>query len=235
MGQSSSKIEDGKVYFYPDPNFQGNPLVVDRSMTIPEVNGNSGIGANQLSSLSIPSGFEVFLFRQPRFMGEYRHFRGPTRIPKLEDSHFDDATSSVIVARSVVGASEIGTDEVALYFAGRGGVEGLVLKAPFDINNITRLGIPNNALQEVKVGDGLTLSLYDKHNFNGDNELIRGPYSGDLKSLNGRASSIRATLNEKKLQEVSTNFNLSSSVITWLVILLILILLIWVFFSFRRK
>lgn len=235
MGQSSSKIEDGKVYFFPDPNFQGNPLVVDRPMTIPEVNGNSGIGANQLSSLSIPAGFEVFLFRQPRFMGEHRHFRGPTRIPKLEDSHFDDATSSVIVARSVVGSSEVGSDEVALYFAGRGGVEGLLLKAPFDVSNITRLGIPNNALQEVKIGDGLTLSVHDKHNFNGDNESIRGPYSGDLKSLKGRASSVRASLNEKKLQELSPNFSLSSSVVTWLAILLILILLIWVFFSFRRN
>lgn len=229
MGQSISGITDNYIYFFPDQNYKGTPFVVSNPITLSNVSGTES-AIDKISSLIVPSGFEVFLFRHPDFEGDYRQFRGPVSLPNLDVNQFDEGISSLIVAK-LANDMDIPSDkQLTLTYPGRIGNETLLLEAPFEINNVTKLGIPNNSLAQVKLGSAVSLSAYDNENFLGDHEAFNGPYSGGLNTLIGKASSLRARIKPmKNLQVQNKQINP-----LWIILLLVIILLI-VYFLIIKK
>lgn len=227
MGQDSSKIEEGKVYLFPHSDFKGSPLVVDQPISLSKM----GKKEDYLSSLILPSGFSAFLFRQSAFVNKAQHLRGPDRFSQLESSF--DAIASAIIAQSISTPILVKNNQIALYFSGSKGIEGLLLEAPVNLQKISDLGIPNNALQKIQLGRDVCVSLYPQENYSGEKESISGPSSKDLL---GRISSLQSQVQEKDPPELihPVLHQLLASWGIWIAIFIILILLIWLYFSYQQ-
>lgn len=82
---------------YGDCGFSDTPILLDLGRYNTAMLQTLGIGNDKLSSLRIPTGYEVIVYEQKDFGGTSKSFRGPMEINCLKDYRFNDITSSIVV------------------------------------------------------------------------------------------------------------------------------------------
>lgn len=230
MGVGSSQLAEEKVHLYDEPNFKGNVTSTTEPLSIHNTK-QRGL-ASTVGSLVVPSGCEVHLYRDSNYKGNHRYFRGPARIPRHDNEGF---TTSMIVTKHVGPNDEPKANQAILYYNGRSGLEGILVEAPLEVANISKLGIPNNALSQIKLGAGTSLTVYDDYRYDGASATFNGPFSGDLGGMNGKTGSLKLSLtNNKSLQESVNNRPLTSYWWFWLLLIIIILILIWVLLREKR-
>lgn len=96
-----------KVTIYEDVDFKGNRKELDEG----EYNiYDLGIGDNKLSSLTVPAGMKAIVYEYEDFRGRSKTFTSNVkdlRKVKVEGKSFNDATSSIRIARILMTAGQI--------------------------------------------------------------------------------------------------------------------------------
>ncbi len=232
MGQTLS-IEPKYVQLYSKTGFQGMVHEISDPVSIPQV-ALKGIPDNDISSLMVPSGYEVRLYADNDFNGDYRVYRGPAQVPQLKNANFDDVTSSLIVVKLVSDDADPEKDQAVLTYSGRNGTESVLVTTPLNISNVTRFGMTNNSMSKVKLASETALSVYSNKDYQGENEKFTGQYSGSLGGLTNKVSSFTLTTPiEKKFQITPATIQQSfvSNWGFWLAILIVGVLLLWLFWG----
>ena len=245
MGVSESKLEKNVVTFYTGKNFTGSSMMLSDATSLPNLQN-----AN-FSSLKIPSNFDIILFTNPYYEGEYRIFRGPTEISNLNELNpinsinllESNKIGSLVIIENVDEKRKPDSQEAILTFRGRSGPESVLLKGPLNIPNIVQLGLPNNALISTKLGPNVILTAYDGANYTG--EKIQVPSTGlmgtgdgrsiSLQQLADRTSSFRLSLTD----DLPSNNNLNTySMWRWILFalfVLIFLFLLYLLFKSNNK
>lgn len=233
MGQNNTKLPNQAI-FHPQPNFQGSPsnVTVPGSIpnlqSVPSENGSSVDMTSHLSSLSIPCNAEMYLFSQPHYQGEaFKVIRGPRDI--LNSRNIRDQTQSLILKQRAFASSTPNDDQVLISYLGRNGLESDLFQGPLDVKNVLNVGIPNDSISTVKVGQDMLLTLYEGPNLTGDYVTLTGPYMGGTETLENRVSSF--SISPKRQVSMAQSFqetNPSSAWIwiLWLVIIAIIIIVL---------
>lgn len=156
---------------YQHSNYQGKskPLLPGKY----DVN-DLAIGNDTLSSLKVPNGWTVTLYRHHHFTGDTRVFKSNT---PFVGADFNDQTSSIVV------------EDCAYIFehAQYKGASQALRRGKYDTGALT---IGNDKLSSLKVPSGWKVTLFRHHHFTGDKKVFTGntPYVGD--AFNDQTSSI---------------------------------------------
>lgn len=132
------------------------------------------IGGDMLSSLRVPAGWRVSLYRDPAFQGPSVHFTADC--DDLRTLGWNDTASSVIVEAEPLG-------RVVLY--GDPGYKGTTQVLGPGRHNTDTLasGVGDNRINSVKVPPGFTVALYKDADFLGTPRVLKADCSdlGDFK------------------------------------------------------
>lgn len=134
------------------------------------------IGNDTLSSLRVPTGWTVTLYRDHRFEGMSRVF---TTSASFVGSVFNDQTSSIVVS-----------DKPSVIIFEEPGYKGFsqsLLAGRYDLSDIS---IGNDALSSLKVPDGWRVTLYTNYNFSGEEKVFSANTSFVGSQFNDQTSSI---------------------------------------------
>ncbi len=97
-----------KVTIYEDVDFKGNRKELDEGEY--NIYDLLGIGDNKLSSLTVPAGMKAIVYEYEDFRGRSKTFTSNVkdlRKVKVEGKSFNDATSSIRIARILMTAGQI--------------------------------------------------------------------------------------------------------------------------------
>lgn len=183
-----------------------------------------------IASMVVPAGYEAHLFRDSNFRSGHRYFRGPTQVDQLPTP-----ASSAIITKTATNNDEPGTNEAIIYHPGRNGLEGVILAAPLDVANVSKIGIPNNSIAQIKLGSNATLTGYDNYRFDGTQASFTGPYTGGLGVLDKKVSSFKLGQRETKTFQEITPVTAATSFLSnwgfWIVLIILILLLLWLWQS----
>lgn len=214
------------MHIFENPDFKGDPNTTTDPISVQNVK-QRGLPTS-VGSIVVPDDCEVHLFRDTNYKGNHRYFRGPAHIRKTD--HGSEMTSSLIVTRHASSNDEPKAKEAILYFNGRNGLEGVRIETPLEIVNVSKLGIPNNAVTQVKIGTDSKFVVFDNYNYEGASSTLAGPYTGGLGDLDKKVSSfkLQTKIDGKNMQEVSPiGSSVSNNVWIGILLLIIIILLAW--------
>lgn len=100
-----------KVTIYKDVDFKGNRKELDEGeYNIYDLGIGDNIGDNKLSSLTVPAGIKVIVYEYEDFRGRSKTFTSNVkdlRKVKIEGKSFNDATSSIRIAKIRMTAGQI--------------------------------------------------------------------------------------------------------------------------------
>jgi hypothetical protein len=134
------------------------------------------IGNDTLSSLKVPTGWTVTLYRHHNFTGDEKVFTTDT--PYVGDD-FNDQTSSIVV-----------DDFLSVIIYQHADYQGNYQKLTSGRFRLSSISIGNDTLSSLKVPTGWRVTLYRHDNFTGDEKVFTTdtPYVGD--DFNDQTSSI---------------------------------------------
>ncbi len=138
------------------------------------------VGNDALSSLRIPSGWSVTLYKNSGFSGTSLTLTSDT--VSLEDLSFNDAASSITVTGPSASFPVIYKD---------GNYAGSSQTLRPGVYSASDLTIGNDALSSVSVPSGWSVTLYTDNNFGGSSVTYTS--SSSLVSINDKTSSIKVS------------------------------------------
>ncbi len=151
-----------------------------------------GIGNDQLSSIRIPNGFRVTLYRDDNFRGQSITL---TADDDCFTTNWNDNVSSIKVERIGGGwgnNNNYGDYEVVLFKDADFSGESIAIQ-PGSYRKIEDAGFPNDALSSIKVPRGYTVILYEDSDFRGRSVTVTS--SNARISFNDVVSSIKVIRN----------------------------------------
>lgn len=132
-----------------------------------------GIPQDSISAVDVPRGLTVTLYEDDLFRGRYGTLKRSD--PCLTNDRFDDVVSSISIRETfevttpgLVAKEPRSNAGVTVYtecnFKGRSAVLG---EGDYNLAQLKKLGIINNAISSLKVADGYSVTLYE-------NDFLRG-------------------------------------------------------------
>lgn len=186
---------------------------------------DAGISNNDISSLKVPRGFTATLYTNDFFRG--KSIVVGENDSCLRDNGIDEQISSVIVrlderaAASVSSnqssnSSEVPTEVVAYSECGYFGLEATLPPGEYRVEDLQKLGMPNNAISSIKVPPGYAVAIYENDFYRGAGKVLEASDKcliGD--QLNDKISSIVVEApvagNQQNVPASSSQSNASSS------------------------
>jgi uncharacterized protein with FMN-binding domain len=139
------------------------------------------IGNDALSSIRVPSGWSVRLYKDSNYGGSYIDLTGDDT--DLSDKSFDNAASSIVVT---------GTSDTSPVVYKDGSYSGTSQTLHPGLYNVSDLTVGNDAVSSLTVPSGWTVTLYEDSNFSGGTVSFTSNVSAlSSYSWNDKASSIR--------------------------------------------
>lgn len=166
---------------YSDDGFRGRSLTI--SQDVSDLH-RLGMG-DDASSVCVPFGWRVILYRDSDYRGSYLELRGPTEIADLKrdrpnGSDWGDEISSVRVYRPSRRGGRYTDCRVPTLF-GDDDFDGRAVTVDRSIPDLHRLGVGDQA-SSICVPSGWVIIVYEDTNYRGQSLEIRGPDSvADLK------------------------------------------------------
>ncbi len=143
---------------------------------------DAGINNNDISSLKVPRGFKATLYANDFFRG--KSVVVDENDSCLRDNGIDEQVSSVIIRREGAaatstastnqssGADEVPTEVVAYSECGFFGLEATLPAGEYKVEDLQKLGMPNNAISSLKVPPGYTVAIYENDFFRGAGKVL---------------------------------------------------------------
>lgn len=162
---------------------------------------DAGISNNDISSLKVPRGFTATLYTNDFFRG--KSIVMSENDSCLRDNGIDEQISSVIVRladRAAADAAsssqssntnEVPTEVVAYSECGYFGLEATLPPGEYRVEDLQKLGMPNNAISSIKVPPGYAVAIYENDFYRGAGKVLEASDKcliGD--QLNDKISSI---------------------------------------------
>lgn len=171
------------VVVYQDYDGTGNSQELYEG-TYDMVELDRGVGSDQISSITVPSGYVVTIYTD-------QAFRGPIRVltqscMNLSEIGMNDTISSLTVrampSESVVSAYDNGDYQ--------GNVSHL-LPGEYDVD-VLQQGVGNDKISSLKIASGYRVTLFNDYQFGGDTRVVTAQETSNLKSIgfNDATSSI---------------------------------------------
>jgi len=163
------------VAIYPDADFRGREQVLaPGKYDLASIK----IGNDRLSSLRVPSGWSVTLYRDAGFSGPSMTFTSDTR---YVGDGYNDWTSSIIVQSATASGVTIYKD------ANYQGHSQVLAVGRYDLNQIA---IGNDTLSSIRIPPGLKVTLWEHSGFGGKSVTFSSDTSYVGNAYNDWASSI---------------------------------------------
>jgi len=131
---------------------------------------NRGVLNDDISSLRVPNGYEVFVYEHHHFQGKRLRFRSNDDC--LVNNKFNDRISSIKVKRVQV-RPKPKRATVYQHCSYKGYRVGLAV-GNYDLNKLRRMGIRNDDLSSLKVSSGYEIIVFQHHHFAGRRLKFRG-------------------------------------------------------------
>lgn len=213
---------------YPHKDFNGTSLNLSHPLSLEDFD-KSDI---KVGSLVIPAGHEARLYGKPRYGKLKRVIRGPKEIPDVASS----GIKSFLLVHHASSNDEPTDYAAILYYPNHDGhLEGLSFDSPLEVDNVTTVGIPNDAITQVKVGRNVILTLYEDLELSGNKIVLPGPFSGSVGALSGKVSSFSITtkenVNRVSLAETNSVFR---NWFIWLILIFFIILVLYMLWNRNR-
>lgn len=140
---------------------------------------DAGINNNDISSLKVPRGFKATLYTNDFFRGKSVVIDENDNC--LRDNGIDEQISSVIIRSDERAAASAGsgqstgavpTEVVAYSECGYFGLEATLAAGEYKLEDLEKLGMPNNAISSIKVPPGYTVAIYENDFFRGAGKVL---------------------------------------------------------------
>ncbi len=142
---------------------------------------DAGINNNDISSLKVPRGYQVSLFANDFFRGKSVVVGDNDNC--LRDNGLDEQVSSVIIRvdeRAVAAnntnsqstSSAAPTEVVAYSECGYFGLEVALPPGEYKVEDLEKLGMPNNAISSLRVPRGYAVAIYENDFFRGAGRVL---------------------------------------------------------------